>query len=214
MKSSKPIYWHCKCGKTTIKGKQKITIIAMRHGESGHNVLHIVNGDPKKHFHLTAKGRQQAVALAKKLKVKNITAIIASQMIRTQETARPLAKIKKLKIQIDPRLNDIGAGGFEGTNIFEFKKITNQIHRSVKGSETYKDVAKRLKSFLTDLINYYSGHTVAIVSSEIMLHSLKQISQGLPNNESIGRHPKNGTVYTFHIHSPICCVNCGDRCKI
>ncbi|HYV34035.1 MAG TPA: histidine phosphatase family protein, partial [Candidatus Limnocylindria bacterium] len=145
MKSSKPIYWHCKCGETTIKGKQKITIIAMRHGESGHNVLHIVNGDPRKHFHLTAKGKVQAKELAQKLRNKEIKAIIASQMVRTQETAAPLAKLKKLKIQVDKRLNDIGAGGFEGTNIFEFKRITNQIHKSVKGSETYKGVAKRLK---------------------------------------------------------------------
>src|SRR5581483_2666566 len=101
-RSPKPAYWNCSCGKTQVKGKQKITIIAMRHAESRHNVLKIVNGDPKKQFHITEKGKKQAAKLAKKLKDKDIAAIIASQMQRTQDTAAPLAKLKKIKIQIDP----------------------------------------------------------------------------------------------------------------
>lgn len=186
----------------------------MRHGESRHNVLAVVNGDPKKHYHLTAKGKKQALEIAKKLKNKNITAIITSQMLRTQETAAPLAKIKKLPVQIDKRLNDIHAGGLEGINILEFRKLTGEIHKSIKGSETGKQVAKRIKSFLNDLIKCYSGHTVAVVSSEIILHSLKQIAHGDYTDELKGHHLKNGVTYTFHIHSPICCKSCGDRCKI
>src|SRR3989344_1349163 len=113
-KTAKPIYWHCGCGETKVKGRQKITILAMRHGESQHNVLGMVNGDPKKHYHLTAKGKLQAKALALKLRNKEITAIIASKRARPQETAAPLAKLKKIKVQIDPRLNDIHAGKLEG----------------------------------------------------------------------------------------------------
>ena len=186
----------------------------MRHAESEHNVLEIVNGDPKKQFHITAKGRKQALALAKKLKNKNISAIITSQMQRTQDTAAPLAKLKKLKIQIDPRLNDIGTGKLEGINIWEFRKITQNVNKSVKGSETAIHIAKRLKSFLDDVMNYYAGKTIAIVSSEVMLHSLKQIAAGEFSNENIGRHFKNAKVYIFNLHSQICCPSCGDRCKI
>jgi len=213
-KLQKPIVWNCDCGKTKVNGLQKITIIAVRHGESEHNVKLIVNGDPKKKFHLTALGKKQAKEIAQKLRNKEITEIFASEMLRTQETAAPLAKIKKLRIQIDKRLNDIHAAGLEGINIYEFRKLTNEIHKSVKGSETNVGVGKRLKSFLNDLLKMYSGKTVAIVSSEIILHSLKQISKGLPCDELKGHHAKNGTVYTFHIHSPICCKSCGDRCKI
>ena len=186
----------------------------MRHAESEHNVLNIVNGDPKKQFHITKKGKLQAKGLALKLRNKEIAAVIASQMKRTQDTAAPLAKLKKLKIQIDSRLNDIGTGGLEGMNILKFKKITNLVSRSVKGSETGVGVAKRLKSFLEDAVKYYAGKTIAVVSSEIILHSLKQIAAGKFSNEHIGRHPKNATVYTFHLHSPICCPSCGDRCEI
>jgi len=212
--SKKPIYWHCSCGKTHVKGPQKITIIAMRHGESEHNVLKIVNGDPKKQFHITPKGRKQALELSRKLKSRQISAIIASQMKRTQDTAEPLAKIKKLKIQVDKRLNDIGAGKLEGTSIDEFRKLTGNIHKSVKGSETGKHVANRLKDFLKDVLQYYTGKTVVVVSSEIILHSLKQIAAGEFSDEKVGHHINNAKIYEFHLHSPICCRSCGDYCEI
>ncbi len=214
MKSSKPIYWNCACGKTKVKGRQKITIIAMRHAESQHNVLGVVNGDPKKQFHITEKGILQAKALAKKLRNKEVTAIITSQMRRTQDTAAPLAKLKKIKVQVDKRLNDIHAGRLEGIGILQFRKLTGNIHKSVRGSETGKHVASRLKSFLKDVIKYYSGKTIAVVSSEIILHSLKQIAAGEFSDENVGRHLKNATVYEFHLHSPICCKSCGDYCEI
>lgn len=214
MKSTKPIYWHCGCGKTKVKGRQKITIIAMRHAESEHNVLQIVNGDPKKQFHITAKGKVQAKVLALKLRNKEITAIIASQMKRTQDTAAPLAKLKKLKIQIDPRLNDIHAGGLEGIDINLFRKLTNNINKSVKGSESNKQVSTRLKSFLDDVLSFYKGKTIAIVSSEIILHFLQQIAAGKITNENIGRRINNAEVYEFHIKSPIYCPHCGDSCEI
>ena len=212
--SKKPIYWHCDCGKTEVKGKQRITIIAMRHAESQHNVLGVVNGDPKRQFHITVKGKKQAVELAKKLKAKDISAIIASQMQRTQDTAAPLAKQKKLKIQIDPRLNDIGTGKLEGINILEFRRLTNNVNKSVKGSETAPHIAKRLKSFLKDVMKYYSGKTITIVSSEVILHSLRQIVAGKESNENIGAHLKNAAPYEFTIQGPVFCKSCGDRCEV
>ena len=185
--------------KPKTKDSKKVTIIAMRHGESQHNVRLVVNGDPKKIFHLTLKGKKQAQELAKKLANKEIDAIIASQMLRTRETAAPLAKLKNIKVQVDKRLNDIHAAGLEGINIFEFRKLTGEIHKSIKGSETGRQVEKRLKSFLKDVLKKYNGQTIAIVSSEILLHALQQIMRGQPVNEAHGRHIKNGVAYTFRI---------------
>lgn len=213
-KPAQPVYWHCDCGKTEVAGPQKIKVIAMRHGESQHNLLGVVNGDPSTIYHLTEKGKEQAAKLAEALKDEDMSAIIASEMLRTQETAEPLAKVKNISVQVDKRLNDIGAGHLEGTPILEFRRLTDNIKKSVQGSETNVEVGKRLKSFLTDLVDCYSGHSVAIVSSEIILHSLQQVSLGLPCDEDIGKHLENGVVYEFFIHSPICCPSCGDRCAI
>src|SRR6185369_818479 len=119
-----------------------------------------------------------------------------------------------IKVQVDKRLNDIYAGKLEGIPILEFRKITNNGKKSVKGSETNKDIGKRLKSFFEELIECYSGQSVAIVSSEIILHALWQVSQGLPCDEDLGEHLHNGVAYEFYITSPICCPSCGDRCAI
>jgi broad specificity phosphatase PhoE len=213
-KEIQPVYWHCDCGKTHVQGPQKIKVIAMRHGESQHNIAGVVNGDPKKPFHLTPKGKKQAQALAKKLKNKKMVAIISSEMPRTRETAEYLSKVKKIGIQVDKRLNDISPGKLEGVSILEFRKLTNNVKKSVKGSETNAQLGKRLKSFLTDLIECYSGQTGAIVTSEIILHALRQVSMGLPCDEDIGKHLDHGVAYEFIINSPICCPSCGDRCAI
>ena len=181
------------------KNLKLITIIAVRHGESRHNVLTIVNGDPKKQFHLTPKGKKQAQSLVKKLSSKNIDVIFASQMLRTQETARPLAKIKKIKIKIDKRLNDIHAGKLEGINIWEFRKITHNGDNSVQGSENIISLAKRIKSFLNDITKKYPGKVVMVVSSEIILHLLRQIAAGKKPDDSKGRLLKNAMVYSFKI---------------
>ena len=214
IQAPKNVYWHCDCGKTEVRGQQKIRVLAMRHAESEHNIAGVVNGDPKKPYHLTKKGQKQAKVLAQKLKGKKMVAIISSEMPRTQETAGELSKLKKIPVQVDKRLNDIGAGKLEGIPILEFRKITNNIKKSVKGSETNADVGKRLKSFLQDLIECYSGQTVAIVSSEIILHALRQVSMGLPCDEDIGKHLAHGIAYEFIIKSPICCPSCGDSCPI
>lgn len=181
------------------KHQKSITVIAARHGECRHNVLNIVNGNPKKHFHLTPKGKRQAAVLSNKLKTKHIDIIFASQMLRTQETATPVAKLRKLKIKIDKRLNDIHTGKLEGMNIWDFRKITHNADKSVKGSENIFHISKRIKSFLKDITKKYAGKTVMVVSSEIILHLLKQMAAGKQPNENKGRLLKNAMVYSFKI---------------
>jgi broad specificity phosphatase PhoE len=180
---------------------KQVTVIAVRHAESEHNVLGMINGDPKKKFHITSKGKKQAAALVKKLKNRGIDEIFASQMLRTQETARPLAKYKNVRLQVDKRLNDIHAGKLEGINILEFRKLTHNADKSVNGSETIKQISKRIKSFILDLQKKYNGQTVVVVSSEIILHALKQIAAGKQPNENKGKLLSNALVYSFKIKS-------------
>ena len=187
----------------------------MRHGESEHNIKGVVNGNPGADFHITPKGYEQAKALAEQLGSRtDIAAIVTSEMKRTQETAAPLAQKLNLEIQIDSRINDINAGALEGIPILEFRKITDNVKKSVQGSETNEDIARRLKSFLEDLHKCFAGQTVVIISSEIILHSLEQVSKGLPCDENVGEHLKHGIPYEFIIESPIFCPSCGDKCEV
>lgn len=83
----------------------------VRHGESGDmTVVNTMVPGPE----LTDTGEQQAQALVNVLSGSGIDDIYASTMIRSQETAAPLAEALHLPINILSGLNEIDAGVFEG----------------------------------------------------------------------------------------------------
>ena len=88
-----------------------IVLDFVRHGESGDMaVVNTLVPGPD----LTATGEQQANDLVSALSGKGIDEIWASTMIRSQETAAPLADALNLPIQVSSGLNEIDAGIFEG----------------------------------------------------------------------------------------------------
>ena len=94
-----------------------IVLDFVRHGESGDmTAINTMVPGPE----LTATGEQQASDLAIALKHSGIDEIWASTMVRSQETAAPLADELGLSIQpLQAGLNEIDAGIFEGapTNV-------------------------------------------------------------------------------------------------
>ena len=85
----------------------------VRHGESAANAADVIDTSVPGP-HLTELGRQQAAALAGELAGNNYDGVCASSMIRTQETARPLASLLGQQIVVLPGLREIDAGAFEG----------------------------------------------------------------------------------------------------
>src|ERR1700722_17022275 len=88
-----------------------IVLDFVRHGESGDmTVVNTLVPGPD----LTDTGEQQADDLVKVLSGNGIDEIYASAMIRSQETATPLAEALNFPIQALSGLNEIDAGIFEG----------------------------------------------------------------------------------------------------
>ena len=88
-----------------------IVLDFVRHGESGDmTVVNTLVPGPE----LTDTGDQRADDLVNVLAGNGIDDIYASTMIRSQETATPLADALHLPIQVLPGLNEIDAGIFEG----------------------------------------------------------------------------------------------------
>jgi len=88
-----------------------IVLDFIRHGEAGDNtVVNTLVPGPD----LTGAGEVQAQDLVSALSGNGIDDIYASAMIRSQETATPLAEALNLPIQVLPGLNEIDAGIFEG----------------------------------------------------------------------------------------------------
>jgi broad specificity phosphatase PhoE len=98
---------------TSAAPSDDITITFVRHGESEGNASGAIDTSVPGPA-LTPKGRQQAKAVAVQLERTPHDGIYASSMIRTQQTAKPLADELSLPIVVLPGLREIEAGVFEG----------------------------------------------------------------------------------------------------
>lgn len=90
-------------------------IILIRHGQTASNIGRYLDtaepGAP-----LTVLGQEQAQALPAALEDERIDAIYASTLMRTQQTAQPLAQARGLEIQVRVGLREISAGDLEMAN--------------------------------------------------------------------------------------------------
>jgi Histidine phosphatase superfamily (branch 1) len=92
---------------------EAMTLTFVRHGESEANAAGVIDTSVPGP-HLTDLGRQQAEAVADELVGNNSDGVYASSMIRTQETAQPLATRLHQDVVVLPGLREIDAGVFEG----------------------------------------------------------------------------------------------------
>ncbi len=90
-----------------------ITLTFVRHAQSQGNASGL-NDTSVPGPTLTALGEQQAQKAADALRGKDFDGIFASTMVRTQQTAAPLARDLGEQVQVLPGLREIEAGRFEG----------------------------------------------------------------------------------------------------
>ena len=100
------------CGGQSTPDLRTVTLTLIRHAESEANADEIassaVPGPP-----LTDVGREQAETLANKLSGGKYDGVFASELLRTQQTAEPMAKALGEQVTVLPGLNEISAGWFE-----------------------------------------------------------------------------------------------------
>jgi broad specificity phosphatase PhoE len=89
-------------------------LLLIRHGQTPANVLGSLDtASPGPH--LTELGRAQAAAIPDALSAERIDGIYVSQLVRTQQTAAPLARVRdEMHRVVLPGIHEIGAGRLEG----------------------------------------------------------------------------------------------------
>jgi ribonuclease H / adenosylcobalamin/alpha-ribazole phosphatase len=101
-------------GSATASADESIVIDLVRHGQSVANAAGLID-TAAPGTGLTRLGEEQAQKIANVLAAKApVAAIFASQLIRTQQTAAPLAAALGMNVQVLPGLNEINAGDFNG----------------------------------------------------------------------------------------------------
>ncbi len=90
------------------------TLFLVRHGESGWNREGLIQGQSPLAPGLTAAGREDAALAAGRLRGAGADLILASDLRRAVQTARPIAARLGLPIRLEPRLRERLLGTAEG----------------------------------------------------------------------------------------------------
>lgn len=86
----------------------------LRHGRTHLSAVHEVNGDPTVQVTLDEVGMSQCRAAADAPWISTIVTCVTSRFLRTQQTADHVLGAHQAEQFVEPRLDEIGYGAFEG----------------------------------------------------------------------------------------------------
>jgi broad specificity phosphatase PhoE len=145
-------------------------IFLARHGETEWNAVHRLQGQAD--IALTARGEDQAQALAALMTTFRLDAVYASTLRRSLDTARPVAAAHGLEPIARPELREIHYGILEGfaehdpdperLALWEARR-RDPLGFRAPGGESYDELRARVAPFADHLRRRHSGDTVLVV---------------------------------------------------
>jgi probable phosphoglycerate mutase len=146
----------------------------VRHGESEANVLGIFSNRDVPHG-LTARGRDQARALADRLRAQSVrfSAVYCSPLLRATQTATIVAEALGLPFATKPALREYDLGVLEGRSDAESWSRYDRLQedwlagrnrdRAVEQGESFDDMRHRFLPFVVGLRRTHTTEEAAIV---------------------------------------------------
>ena len=122
---------------------------------------------------LSPQGERQAAALVRSLDGAHIDAVVSSPALRAVDTARPLADVFGLEVEIRHDLGELDFGELEGRTYDEIAASHPDLYAhwmaeptSVRfpGGESYDDLRERVDATIGNLLRERAGQTVAVVT--------------------------------------------------
>jgi broad specificity phosphatase PhoE len=162
----------------------KTVVHFLRHGEV-HNPEGVLYGRLDG-FHLSDLGHEMARTVADHLADHDVTHVVASSLLRAQETATPIAEAHGLPITTDDRVIE-AANAFEGQLVggmrpldfahpSHWRKLVNPLRPS--WGEAYAEVADRMAAAIADARNAARGHEAVIVSHQLPIWTARNALMG------------------------------------
>lgn len=156
----------------------------VRHGEV-HNPDHILYGRLE-NFGLSERGHTMAKRVAETLKVRPIARVVASPLLRTRQSADPIAEVLGLPLEIDERLIE-ASNAFEGTkltvsNVLRNPSTWKHLRNPWKPSwgEPYRAIAARMMQAAEDALESVPEGEVVLVSHQLPIWMLHKWVAGVP----------------------------------
>lgn len=189
-------------------------IIFVRHGQAEHNVLKMSSSARDKHP-LTELGMQQAQAAAQELMKHDIDVVIASPILRAQQTAQAYLDLSGKDVIIDDRIAEIDSGNWaEKTQNDPAIKAERDAYKAMTIAERYvfkrgetgeswADVDTRVKDFLDDVLQKYAGKTIVCFAHQGTNTAALKLLREQTNEESaetVFHSLTNGSIQTVFIN--------------
>ncbi len=175
--------------------EQPVTVVLVRHGQTAMTVSRGYSGSSEPGPPLDETGRRQARDVA--LLVDRIgrdlwgdiaypDRVIASPMVRTQETAGVVAERLGLVVETDPTFREADFGAWQGLTAEEVEERwpgrLEPWHTlgTVRppGGESIADVGERVRAGLDGLRAAGGGHTVVVVSHAVAIRAMLGVTMG------------------------------------
>jgi broad specificity phosphatase PhoE len=159
-----------------------------RHGETvWHEEKRYAGGTSD--IDLTAKGRQQAQALADWCRGRSLDAVVTSPVRRAIETARPSARVIGVELVIVDDLREVDFGIAEGRTAGELRDLDEGMMRRFQadpvahpfpGAESPDAAAFRAANALRKVAEQFAGGSVLVVAHNTVLRLALCVLLGLP----------------------------------
>jgi broad specificity phosphatase PhoE len=161
------------------------TLLLIRHGQTDaidHYVAGTADGTP-----LNADGRAQVARLAARLRDRPITAVVASPLTRTRETAATVAAPHRLAVDTAAGLGEFEFGDWTGRTFRDLDADTqwqrfNRVRSltAAPGGELMLDVQRRTIAELIRIAAKYPDGCVAVVSHGDVIRAALMYFLGIP----------------------------------
>ena len=154
-----------------------------RHGETAWNAENKICG--RTDLPLTDRGIRQAKALAENMAGTPIDRIIASPMIRAQQTAAAVSEVLGIAVQTDARLIEQNFGIFEGKDRKDPGYLANKRMFAYRypGGESQMDVAYRVYGLIEELKEKYPDESILLVCHGGVCRSVRTYFEDMTNDE-------------------------------
>jgi alpha-ribazole phosphatase/probable phosphoglycerate mutase len=166
-----------------MQAKKFVNITYFVHGTTVDNEQGIASGwSPGE---LSELGKEQSIELEELIKNKKFDVVFCSDLKRSIDSAN-LTFENTVKIIQDKRLRECNYGDLTRSKSSEVEALDLKcIDKPFPNGESYKDVEKRIKSFLNDLLNNYSGKNVAIMGHRAPQLALEVLLKGKTWDQAI-----------------------------
>jgi broad specificity phosphatase PhoE len=175
----------------------RLFVIA-RHAESVLNLERRVNGDPSRRVDLTEKGREESRQLGMQVANIPLDLCVHTRFSRTRETAEIALADRAIPFVVEPLLDDIDVGDFDGAPLEEYRAWKHGHPPDVPfpGGESLDDAARRYGAGLRNLLTRTES-AVLVVCHEIPLRYALNGAVGSDTLDGPAHELVNAVPYLF-----------------